>query len=329
VAWHVLPHARIRPRPPFVREAHRACHHAELGLCYAGFRSAWFSFGSLSPDTSSQKKFTKICTAILSYESVLPEMRRNDSLPSGADTLHLFSPQIAQIYGLEAAVVYQHIKWVCIRQHKYQIKKNRLMEIFPYLGRDQLVAALAALLDLRKKFAPALLERVDEKRNPTYRLRVSTKSKKLHSFDPKMAIKYGIAAAVIYDDILRWIVINDEKISTDEQPSHYESPAQWVKIHHYVPLRTVERAFNLLKSAKELRLLSRMENRVPLWTIRLGRGKMNRWKALHKSKPKEKVNKTEKIFVYVPVLADDDNRDENRHRQNPSSDRQKPSSEGN
>lgn len=256
------------------------------------------------------------------------------SAPNKADPKpHSFSPSVARIYGVNAAVVYQHIRWVCVRRGRYQVTKDQLLKIFPYLGRDQLVSALSRLLNARKHCEPALLQRIDEKINPTYSLRgpASTSAQKLHSFDPEMAQAVGLPAAVIYDDLLRWIVKNDETSEEDLEPSHYESPAQWARSHAYIPSHTVKRAFHTLKLAGEIKLCGRVNGRTPVWTIPLGMGKMDRWKQLHKYRRKEKVNKSKPKIVYVPVLADDDfpeKKAENRWEQKPSSGEQNTSSEG-
>lgn len=223
-----------------------------------------------------------------------------------SDKLHLFSPGLARIYGLEAAIIYQHIKWVCSRRGSYQITKNQLMEIFPYLSRKQIVTALGRLLQSRKSFEQPLLLRANEHTIPIYTLRVITRTKKLHSFAPEMAQEMGLPAAIVYDDLLRWIIKNDDDLEIDEEPIHYESPTQWALTHPYLPLRTIQRAFMDLRDSGYLLLRGRTEARIPRWTIPLGQGRMDHWKQLHKYERKEKVNNCKARVIYVPVLADKD-----------------------
>ncbi len=220
-------------------------------------------------------------------------------------TVHSFNPGIARMYGLEAAIIYQHIKWVCSRRNCYQVTKAQLMKVFPYLSRKQIISALSRLLNTRKSFEAALLVRADDHTNPCYFLRTKTsKSTKTHSFDPEIAQKHGLAAAIVYDDIMRWLVKNDETNEGDTEPTHYESAAQWAKTHAYLPLRTVQRAFKTLKDAGLLLLRDHTQSRTPMWTVPLGRGLMDRWKALRPSG--RKVNKNKRRVIFVPVLADDD-----------------------
>jgi hypothetical protein len=211
---------------------------------------------------------------------------------------------LARIYGLEAAVIYQHIRWVCARRGSYQVTKSQLMKIFPYLSRKQIISALGSLLNSRKSFEAPLLERSSQNTLPTYRLRCQTRAKKLHSFDPEIAGLFGLPAAIIYDDLLRWIVKNDDDLEMDEEPTHYESPAQWAVSHTYISFRTIKRAFQQLRETGYLVLRGRTEARIPRWTIPLGQGRMDRWKELHKYERKEKVNNSKPRFIYVPVLAD-------------------------
>lgn len=241
-------------------------------------------------------------------------------------TLHLFNPGLARIYGVEAAVIYQHIRWVCSRRGSYQVTKAQLMEIFPYLSRKQIISALSRLLNSRKSFEAALLVRVDQHTTPTYVLRTKPHAPKLHSFDPEVASAMGLPAAIIYDDMLRWIVKNDEGCEGDREPTHYESPTQWSVSHSYLPLRTVQRAFKTLRDHGYLISRDRTKARIPIWTIPLGQGRMDRWKELHRCERKEKVNKNKHRVIYVPVLADENFASENgafSHRQKGTTSRQK------
>jgi hypothetical protein len=253
------------------------------------------------------------------------------------DTLHLFDPLVARTYGLEAAVVYQYIRWVCGRRGQFSVTRKTLLERFPYIGRKSLINALALLLNPRRSFAPALLVRTSKNTNPTYMLTPSARTEKyfkrkdkLHSFDPKMALKYGIPAAIVHDDICRWISHNED-IDGEEVPSeHFETPAQWASTHPYLPLRTVERAFTVLRRAEELIFTGYVRGRRPSWLI--PHETLKRYRKLHAwayKKRKPKKPKVKVVYKYVPVLADPDLAGENgtqtfskSHRQNGTPHRQ-------
>jgi hypothetical protein len=73
---------------------------------------------------------------------------------------HFFDPKIAELYGINAAILFRYICW------RSDHSKNRWVALtlpdlcarYPYLGRDQCYRALAALTHPGKK-TPALISR--------------------------------------------------------------------------------------------------------------------------------------------------------------------------
>jgi hypothetical protein len=252
-------------------------------------------------------------------------------LPPQPDTLnklHWFCPEIARRYGLNASVVYSYLEWRIRVKGRGSARPSlpEIQKVFPYLGQKQIRNALDRLshIDEEEIFehgrgTPPLIKR----HQPTfgakyvYELDFETAGRrKRHSFDPQMAVKYGIAAAVIYDDIAKWVYLNDgDGYGGDDQtpgdgviqgwmhvdvevPVHYESPTQWAKAHPYLPLRTIERAFKVLKDAgelihyvtafeKEKLYFLRDGKRFACWTLPFGEGKVKRWETLHKKQLSE------------------------------------------
>ncbi len=242
-----------------------------------------------------------------------------ESTSTNGDTkrtkLHRFSPRVAKWVGVTTATVFQFIRWWCLHHGQYTDTYEDLLEVFPYLTRKQLQLIIFRLID-DSEFDPLLVRKRIRGHNGYGFLLVDPKMKlkKLHSFDPQFALKYDVNMAVIYDDLVRWIAKNDED-NDGEQPCHYESPAQWAKVHGYMPLRTVERCFARLAKAGEIIQIDKIgSDNIPAWTITLGCGKLNRWLELHHSFEKEKRQKkaalekavVETKYVYVPVLYDPD-----------------------
>jgi hypothetical protein len=211
--------------------------------------------------------------------------------------------------GVAAATVFQYIRWWCLHHGQCTDTYDRMLEVFPYLSRKRLQLIIFKLTE-DKEFEPLLIrKRVPGKNQFKYLLvDAKIKLKKPHSFDPQFALKYDVNMAVIYDDLVKWIAKNDET-GDGEQPTHYESPAQWVRAHRYMPLRTVERCFAKLAKAGEIIEIGRTSpENAPIWTIPLGKGKLDRWYALHR--PSKQKHQKEAItavkYVYMPVLHDPD-----------------------
>jgi len=212
---------------------------------------------------------------------------------------------------VRAATVYQYIRWWCLHHHQYSGSYDDLLRIFPYLSRRQLQLIVRELTD-DSEYEPLLIRKWMRHQNGYAFILADPKMKlkKLYAFDPEVAVRLGsVACAVILDDMTRWIAMNDAD-GDGGQPCHYESPAQWARAHDYLPLRTVERCFAKLAKAREIILIGRHgKNNVPIWTIPLGEGRLDRWWELHRQHKKEKHQKkiiVETRYVYVPDLDDPD-----------------------
>lgn len=216
------------------------------------------------------------------------------------DKLHQFDIGVAATHGITAAAVYRYIQWHCQRAGKWVGSMDALLKTFPYLSRKELRLVLSKLLGLRRGYK-RLLRRAPTGFHYAYVLAGNPGTEgKMHSFDPQMAKLYGALAAVIYDNVVYWI--SEEEFNGNE-PEHYASPRVWQEQHPYASLRSVERAFNELQMAGELVMKGYRAGRIPVWTIPLGVGKLDRWCSLH-----SKVRKTpsKPTTIYVPVLADKD-----------------------
>lgn len=235
------------------------------------------------------------------------------------DKLHRFNPWVAEHYGLTEAVIYQYVAWLIATQKSASPGLNKLQNILPYLGRDQVWRALEKL-SVDDGGSPELLRRKRSGNRFVYRLGFPPEKKTPHSFDPEMAKKYGLPAAVLYDDFARWIIGNDidERHLNGDTPYHYETARRWASVHPYIPLRTVERCLRKLQDAGELiHAFDPLAGgqyyhvkdgvRSPVWTIPFGIGKVDRWNDLHrdkKSSEKKNPKKKKPVVLYDADTAD-------------------------
>lgn len=219
------------------------------------------------------------------------------------DRLHQLNTEVAATHGLAASAIYQYIAWHCRNFGKWNGTKTKLLDIFPYVSPKELRLVLAKLLG--KEGCAKLLVRKQIGDAFNYTLTVRVRGSRLHAFDPRMAQTYGILPALIYDNIVYWITVRDS--GGEDTPSAYVSTKKCHELHSYAPLRSVERAFQVLREAGELIMAGRM-GKTPVWTIPLGEGKLNRWKALHRPAPvKEALEASKPVQVEPEVgLVDED-----------------------
>lgn len=209
---------------------------------------------------------------------------------------HFFDPKIAELYGINAALLFRYICW------RSDHSKNRWVALtlpdlcarYPYLGRDQCYRALAALTHPGKK-TPALISRKAAPAGCGFIYAPVSKDNTvsgLHTFNVLVATEVGIVAAIIHHNITYWIKLNwrervdelsahlDPKkfdydnyameafayVNTEKAAKHTGSVEKWAEAHSYISLRTVERGFARLVKH---RMLSRTYNlhRVPVWGI--------------------------------------------------------------
>jgi hypothetical protein len=213
------------------------------------------------------------------------------------DKLHLFDPVVAKAYGLNSAAVYQYLAWHCRKYGQWVGRMDSLLQTAPYLSRYELRRALSRLLG---HGCPKILNRKPEGGDRYhYAMIQRIRCRKFHAFDPRMATKYGILPAVIYDNVLYWI--NEAANTGEDEPSHYTTPAQSQKLYPYAAFRSIERAFQVLRDEGELIAVGK-KDRFTAWSIPLGVGKLDRWRDLHRP---QYVNKDDPLVrMPEPVLED-------------------------
>jgi hypothetical protein len=214
-----------------------------------------------------------------------------------SDKLHLFNPVVAESHGTSSATIYQYLAWHCRNFGKWVGRMDSLLKTAPYLSRKELRGALHRLLG---DGCPKLLTRRPEGGDRYhYALTRRVRGGKPHAFDPRMAAKYGILTAVIYDNTLYWI--NEAAITGEDEPSHYTTPAEAQKLYPYAAFRSIERAFQVLRDEGELIAVGK-KGRFTAWSIPLGLNKLDRWRDLHRP---QYVNKDEPLVrMPEPVLED-------------------------
>jgi hypothetical protein len=220
--------------------------------------------------------------------------------------LHKFNPAVAATHGINAAVVYQCIRWHCLepknKSRSWKVSHADLITYLPYLTKMMLRTALSKLTR-RHHVTGRLLLAAEDGADRVYSLGREAEKAAAHSFDTEMAIKHGILPAVIYDNMVYWIAESVD-IADDLIPCVATSPTAWSKLHPYAPLRTVNRAFAILETSREIgRIVRKTKNRAPYWAIPLGAGKLDRWYYLH-SKTKKKADAA-KAASEIPVRVCD------------------------
>jgi hypothetical protein len=183
---------------------------------------------------------------------------------------------VAASHGLEAAVLYQYFAWNIHKFGKWTGTMDMLLGTFPYMSEKSLRLTLHKMLG-RVKGYPRLISRISEGQQFIYRITKPIRGGSFHALDPKMAMAYGMLAAIVYDNVVYWISMEGGEC----QPTIYSSPAAWQKSHDYAPLISVKRAFKTLLDHGELVLVGRRNGRTPVYTIPLGEGKLDRWTHLH------------------------------------------------
>lgn len=212
------------------------------------------------------------------------------------DKLHLFDPVVAKTYGLNSAAVYQYLAWHTRKYGQWVGRMESLLQTAPYLSRKELRGALHRLMG---EGCPKILKRrLEGGDRYHYVVLRRIRGNKLHVFDPRMASKYGILTAVVYDNVLYWI--NEAAITGEDEPSHYTTPAEAHKLYPYAAFRSIERAFQVLRDEGELIAVGK-KDRFTAWSIPTDMGKLKRWRDLHRPKF---VNKDEPLVrMPEPVLV--------------------------
>lgn len=208
-------------------------------------------------------------------------------------TPHRFIPQVAEIYGIPAALIYQYIQYRSERMTTrwVDLTLEHVCKQYPYFGRNQVWAAMQKLIHSGKK-TPSLVLRKQVGGAYLYAPIAKNNCTSLHTFDVRIAMKAGVVAAVIYHNIGFWIKRNwmqkaetlyehlnpaefddcDTMMQrfayqhTRKAAAHHGTVAEWVKHHAYIPQRSAERGFSCLLKLGLLKAAP-TSRRKPLWYL--------------------------------------------------------------
>lgn len=193
-------------------------------------------------------------------------------------TPHGFNPQIAELYSVNAALIYRYLTFRTDGGRWVNPTLADLQALYPYMGEWQIWAALK-LLTNSGKTNPALVMRKFVNGSYLYRPIVPDSCRSPHTFDVTVAMKVGVVPAIMFHNIGHWIrenwkrrahelytTLDPEEFDFDEYQmqrhayqltrgaaAHYTSAAEWVEQHPYANLKTVKRGFVQLQNAGLLR----------------------------------------------------------------------------
>ena len=215
------------------------------------------------------------------------------SRPVKKPVYHEFLPSIAKIYGINAAVIFQYISYREFNDSRRFVGVTipDLMTLYPYMGRNQIWAALQALNRPTRKTS-AILSRRGHGLSFEYSSCIDyDNGAPRHKFNVELATQVGVVPAIIYANVSHWIEYNwQDKTSavvaalklddfknyveleafayaqTRPAAYHLKSVFDWTCQHMYIRLRTAERGFQTLVSAGLLEVVHR-SNRLPAWHL--------------------------------------------------------------
>jgi len=200
-----------------------------------------------------------------------------------------FNIQLAEMYGVNAALLFHHIKLRTdkVPGHFVRLTLDDFADIHPYLGAWEIRAALRVLTHPSRRY-PAIVNRNGSAGSYSYSLACAAPSAKAHSFDIRVANQVGVTAAIIHANITYWIEDNWKRAAGDVMEklnladfdsahameafafAHTEPKAachrrvqNWADEHTYLKPRTVERAFATLIA--EGLLVCKPKHRIPVW----------------------------------------------------------------
>ena len=208
---------------------------------------------------------------------------------------HGFNPHIAKIYGINEALLYQHIGYCATKNptHSTSMTLDYLCRRFWYLGAKQVRLALKNISVSCRKHTALLIRNRNGCSYSYAPIAEFSLNQKKHWFDTELAARFGsVETAVIYDNITYWIKDNWEKkcvevkakldprkfdslynlevfayAYTKPASAHFGKVYDWVNaFHEYVPLRTAERSFQTLVRTGMLKV-RHTGNRTPVWSL--------------------------------------------------------------
>lgn len=207
---------------------------------------------------------------------------------------HEFDPRVADVYGINAALIFQHICYLAQGQNWVSLTLPALCKKYPYLGRDQVWRALKALTHPGPKTPPLVLRKGKERGNSHMYAPIPKDGfcENPHKFSTNLANELGVVPAIIYRNIRYWILKNwmdraDELYgrmkpeqfdydvyamkefsydNTRKAAAHFCTVDQWLEEHRYIGRSTVFSGFTCLL---EEGLLKRtyLADKVPSWKL--------------------------------------------------------------
>ena len=207
---------------------------------------------------------------------------------------HKYLPEIAKVYGINAAIIYQHIEWCSEHGHARFVKLTYkgLAKRYQYMGIGGVRKAMHMLLHPARN-RPALINMNTDGKIYSYAPQCDyNPNTTRNQVDLKTANKYGVVHGIIMANIGYWIRENWERRSqlirevlpldtfdsvlqmeqfiytlTKEHAIHHERIVNWVvDLHPYLNLRTVRRAFDRLRKEGLLKM-SYGSNKLPIWKL--------------------------------------------------------------
>lgn len=208
-------------------------------------------------------------------------------------TIHDFDREVASVYGIVPAIVYQYICWRSVNSPVRWITftLEELSGQYPYLTFKQVRNAVDLLIYPTGK-NPALVIRRGKRgssflytpvcESPVVRQRIK--------FDTGIAARLGLVPAIIFENIGHWIKKNWDDHAIERaahyDPAHFDFDVdraneqaykdtrdaaahfcyidQWVKEHPFISRRAAYRGFSCLLTEK-LMVKTYLRDRQPLW----------------------------------------------------------------
>jgi hypothetical protein len=212
------------------------------------------------------------------------------------DKAHEFDPKVAAVYGINAAIIFQHIaylsqespsKWV-------DLSLQELTGKYPYMGRKAIWLALRKLVFPGRR-APALVARKGREMGVGFLYRPIPDDGFCdipHKFSVDLASNIGLVPAIIYRNVSYWVRKNwlnrAEIVYSRLDPARfdYHEPAMqefaltnsrraavcfntvdaWVKQRSYIARRTAFLGFDTLLD-EGLLTHSTGPHRIPVWSL--------------------------------------------------------------
>jgi len=210
-------------------------------------------------------------------------------------TPHRFNPYIANVYGINSALIYQYLNYrSSVTPGRFvDVTLAELREQYPYLGEWQVWAALQNLINVGKTTPPLILRK---QVGGVYKYAPVADDNSdlgsLHTFDANVAIEVGVVAAIIFHNVSYWIKRNWQRqaeevyryldpVAFDDSDyamqrfayqktrlaaAHYTTITEWLETHRYVSKRSAERGFSCLQQAKLL-TSGRTRRNKPTWYL--------------------------------------------------------------